>query len=177
MRSLFLSIVLFLILCTASHAANDPFFMKLATQYENVKIERVITSDLIILDNGKKVHLIGIKSFDQPRKFREVPRDENGFVIEETPDPTTSVEERASDFVQDLLFNKKVKVEFDSLSSDENGYAWGYVFLADGTFANAEILRQGYAQLQIQPPNTKYAERLRDAYREARQEKRGIHAE
>ncbi len=41
-------------------------------------------------------------------------------------------------------------------------------------FLNAEILRQGFANLSIRPPNMKFAKELREAYREARAEKRGL---
>ena len=98
-------------------------------------------------------------------------------MVEDTSDPTVSLEERASDFAEHLLSHKKVKIELDTQTLDHDGYTWGYVFFEDGTMANAEMLRQGFAQLQIQPPNIKYADLLREAYREARQEKRGTHAE
>jgi micrococcal nuclease len=162
----------------SSAVRAEELFTHLSDKYENVKVARVLKSDLILLDNGKKIRLIGVKAIDNLRpKQQDVERDKYGFVIEPPVDPATPVEERASDFAQDLLSNQKVKVEFDNQGLDENGYTWGYVFLPDGTLANTEILRQGYAELQIQPPNLKYADQLRDAYREARQEKRGIHAE
>jgi micrococcal nuclease len=175
-----MSFLLTILLCCAAFspvvAAEDALFASLSSKYDNVKVERVIKADLILLDNGKKIRLIGVKAFDKPRS-KDVKRDAYGFVIEEPADPAVTVEERAGDFADDLLLNKKVKIELDTRSTDEDGYTWGYVFLPDNALANAEILRQGFAQLQIQPPNTKYAERLREAYREARQEKRGIHAE
>ena len=173
----FILAALFLgILSGRTAAAEDELFARLSAKYENVRVERVIKADLIVLDNGKKIRLIGLKAIDKPRP-KNVERDAYGFVIEDVSDPTTTLEERASDFADQLLSNKKVKIEFDTQSADEDGYTWGYVFLPDGTMANSEILRQGLAQLQIQPPNTKHAERLREAYREAHQEKRGIHAE
>ncbi len=36
------------------------------------------------------------------------------------------------------------------------------------------IRRQGFASLHIRPPNTKYSDQLSAAYREAREEKRGL---
>ncbi len=170
--------VLFLCLWTGlAAAAEEPLFARLSDKYDNVMVTRVIKSNLIVLDSGKKVRLIGLKSFDKPRSDKEVIRDKYGFVVEDTSDPTIPLEDRASDFAQELLLNKKVRVEFDVQTTDEDGYTWGYVFLADGTLANEETLRQGFAELQIQPPNIKHADKLRAAYREARREKRGIHAE
>ena len=149
----------------------------MATKYENVKVERVIKADLIELDNGKKVRLIGLNAFEAPRKLN-AERDKNGFIIEDpNPDPTTPIEERAYDFARELMERQKVTVELDTEATDENGRTWGYVFLENKTMANAEIIRQGFAELQIRPPNLKYADQLRDAYREARAEKRGIQAD
>lgn len=155
---------------------SDELFLKLSQGYKNVNIERLIKSDLILLENGKKVHLIGIKVFDEPRR-KNLPTDQYGFVIEDTSDPTTSIEDRAQEFARDLMEHKKVRVEFDMKTIDKDGFVLGYVYLPDGKMANAEILRQGYAELHIQPPNLKYAEQLREAYREARAEKRGVHAD
>ena len=156
--------------------AGEDLLPRLANKYENVRVERVIKSDLIVLEDGKKIHLIGLKAFDKPR-FKEVQRDEHGFIIEDTSDPTTSIEDQAYEFANRLMSQKKIRVEFDTKTVDEDGDTWGYVFLADGTMANAEILRQGLAELQIRFPNVKYAEQLRQAYRESHREKRGIQAE
>lgn len=155
--------------------AEDGFLLRASGEYKNVKVERVINADSIQLDNGKKIRLIGIKALEAPKRYN-LPRDEYGFIIEDTSDPTTSVEDLAFDFSVELMNNQKVRVELDTQTVDEHGYVYGYVFLSDGKMANAEILRQGYAGLQIRPPNLKHADQLREAYREARAEKRGIHA-
>ncbi len=156
-------------------SSAEGLFARMSTKYENVKVERVIKSDLIQLDSGEKVRLIGLKAFDAPRKY-DVERDKYGFVIEDFSDPTIPLEDQAYDFARWLMEHKKVRVEFDTQSVDENGASWGYVFLEDKTMANVEIIRQGFAELQIRPPNLKYADQLRKAYHEARSEKRGIQA-
>lgn len=156
--------------------AESDFLLRASLEYKNVEVERVINADTIVLENGKKIRLIGLKALQAPKRYN-VPRDEYGLIIEDTSDPTTSLEETAYDFVQELMGHKKVRVEFDTQSVDESGHMFGYVFLSDGTMANEEILRQGYAGLQIRPPNLKYADQLREAYREARIEKRGIHVD
>jgi endonuclease YncB( thermonuclease family) len=47
-----------------------------------------------------------------------------------------------------------------------------YVYVGD-TMLNAELVRQGYAQVATFPPNVKYQELLLKLQREARQAKRG----
>jgi len=69
-------------------------------------------------------------------------------------------------------------LEFDVERKSGDYKTLAYVFLAkDNIFVNAEILRQGYAYLQIIPPNTRYVELFKEAYREARLERRGLQAE
>jgi micrococcal nuclease len=143
--------------------------------FKHVKVAQVVNTDSIVLENGVKIRLIGIKPLEKPKK-ENVQVDQYGFVIEQEK-PEVTVNEKAWAFVRELLENKYVNVEFDSQRNDERFHNWGYVFLADKTFVNAEILRQGFAEMQIQPPNMKYADLLRAAYQEARQEKRGLHGE
>lgn len=143
---------------------------------KSVKVERVFNASLIRLENGKTIRLIGVKALEAPKRYN-LPKDEYGFIIEDHSDPTISTEVAAYDFALELMDGIKVRVESDTQSIDEDGYMFGYVFLPDGRMANVEILRHGHAGLQIRPPNLKYVEQLREAYREARAEKRGIHAD
>lgn len=166
----------FFVFLPQGQAADDHLFNKSTLRYDYVKVVRLIKSDVIVLENGRKLRLIGVKASDAPRRMNR-PTDQYGFVIQEDVVPTTSVEERGFSFAEELLLQKKVRVESDIKFTDAEGYPVGYVFLKDGTFVNAELLRQGYAELHIQPPNLKYAEQLREAYREARFQKRGTHAE
>lgn len=178
MKSKNFIIAMFLVFfCAVCVEAQEPIFIKsTARSLSAIKVARLIKSDLVILENGQKIRLIGVKGFDAPRKTNR-PADQYGFVIEDVSDPTILLEDRAYDFSRELLSQKKVRVEYDVKSIDSEGYLLGYLFLLDGTLVNAELLRQGYAHLHLQPPNLKYANQLREAYREARFEKRGIHAE
>ena len=87
--------------------ADNDLLPRLSEGFKDIKVERMLKSDLIILENGKKVHLIGIKVFDVAKKYNQ-PVDQYGFVIEDTSDPTTSVEDRAHDFAKELMENKKI---------------------------------------------------------------------
>ena len=61
---------------------------------------------------------------------------------------------------------------------DEDFITLAYVFLVENdVFVNAEILRQGFADLQLRAPNLKYSDILRRAYREAREQLRGLQGE
>ena len=144
------------------------------SQYRDVVVERVLTADTIMLDGYKKIRLIGLKAPEAPRRPK-TEYDKNGMPIEKPVLPENTFEEKAYAFASHLLLGKHIRLEFDDSRNDDDFMTVAYVFLVeDGTFANAEILRYGYADLQIKPPNLKYEDELRAAYREARQEKRGM---
>ncbi len=156
--------------------SNLDFFLGGPKHYQDLVVEKVISGDTIVLETGETIRLIGVHAPDAVRLREKIERDEHGFVVrEETPDIEIPPEQKAFEFVYELLDHKHVRLEFDVEKKDENFRTLAYVFLADsGMFVNAEILRQGYAQLRLGPPNMKYADTLREAYQEARKEQRGI---
>jgi len=95
-------------------------------------------------------------------------------VIEEPVEPTIPLQEQALTYAQELLENKRVKLEYDVDAGDTNGYLYAYVYLPDGRMANTDLLRMGFVKLRIVPPNLKYENDLRMAYRQAKDEKRGL---
>ena len=138
-------------------------------------VVKVVASDLIVLEDGRRVRLIGVESAGlPPRKY--VKYDDKGRVIEEPEEPTISLEEQALTYAQELLENKKVRLEYD-VDARDHGYLCAYVYLSDGRMANVELLRMGFVKLRIIPPNVKYEDKLRAAYQEAKKEKRGLEDE
>jgi len=88
---------------------------------------RVVDGDTIVLDGNEKVRLIGV---DTP----------------ETKDPRKSVQyfgKEASDFTKRMVEGKKVGLEYDWQKIEKYGRTLAYVYLEDGTFLNAEIIKQG----------------------------------
>jgi micrococcal nuclease len=120
--------------------------------------QRVIDGDTFVLENGERVRLIGV---DTP----------------ETAHPSKEIEpfaEEASEFAKSMLEGKKVRLEFDVRKRDRYGRLLAYVYLQDGTFVNAELVRQGYAHAATYPPNVRHAEEFRQWEKEARNKKRGL---
>jgi len=152
-----------------------------ASKYQNVIVEKVLNTNTLILRDGEKIKLIGLRPLDMPkREPKEEQTDETmGFVMKRTQDvanPVDPLEVIALKFVKELLINQHVRLEFDSQRIDDHHNTLAYVYLIEEkTMVNTEILRWGYAYLSIQPPNTKHSKILRDAYTEARREKRGLH--
>lgn len=128
--------------------------------YRSVK--RVVDGDTIVLENGERVRLIGV---DTP----------------ETKHPKKAVEyfgKEASAFTKRMCQGKTVRLEFDQANThlghkDKYGRTLAYIFLDDGTFLNAEIVKQGYGFAYTRFP-FRYLEEFRKNEREAREQGRGL---
>lgn len=173
-----MTISLFILLClsfTNLYATPLSFSDTFGSQQQikESTIVKVIKADTVILENGMRIKLIGVESFgNAPKRF--VKYDEKGRLIEAPIDPNIPLEEQALYFAQNLLENKRVRLEYDVDALDENHERQAYVFYDHDTLANAELLRLGFVQLKIRPPNVKYVNELREAYQEARKEQRGF---
>jgi micrococcal nuclease len=102
-----------------------------------------------------------------------------GVDTPETVDQNEDVEpygRQASAFTKQRLEGERVTLVFDEERVDPFGRALAFVRLGragDATF-NEELLRGGYAQLYVVPPNGLYEAKLRRAQEEARRAGRGI---
>ena len=120
-------------------------------------VERVVDGDTIIVEGAGSVRLIGV---DTP----------------ETVHPNRPVEffgKEASAFTKRLLEGKRVRLEYDQERADRYGRTLAYVYLADGTFVNAEIIRRGYGHAYTRFP-FRHMEAFRQFEREARNGRRGM---
>jgi micrococcal nuclease len=123
-------------------------------------VVRVIDGDTLELDGAERVRLIGVNT-------------------PESVDPRRPVEyfgKEASAFTRRLAQGKRARLEYDRERQDRYGRTLAYVHLEDGTFLNAEIIRQGYGQAYTRFP-FRYAEQFRAYEREARENRRGLWAE
>jgi micrococcal nuclease len=144
-RILFLSILIILLLFTSSNAQNV------------VRVKRAVDGDTLLLTNGERVRLIGV---DTP----------------ETKHPQKPVQRFGKEaylFTKGMVEGKEVGLEYDWQKRDKYGRLLAYVYLLDGTFLNAEIIKQGYGFAYTQFP-FKYLEEFRGYEREARENKRGL---
>ena len=74
-----------------------------------------------------------------------------------------------------LVEGKEVRLERDVSETDKYGRLLRYVYV-DDTFVNAELVRQGLAQVKAYPPDTKYQDYLAKMETEAREAARGMWA-
>jgi micrococcal nuclease len=80
---------------------------------------------------------------------------------------------KASVFMKWMVEGQEVRLEYDQPRQDTYGRILAYVYLADRTFLNAEIIRQGDGFAYTRFP-FRYLEEFRQLEREAREAKRGL---
>lgn len=83
----------------------------------------------------------------------------------------------SSNFVRQLLTGKKVRLEYDVQRYDRYKRTLAYVYLDDGTFLNALLVKEGYANVATYPPNVKYSALFTELEREARKRGKGLWGE
>jgi len=132
-------------------------FFTTVTYAQTYRVKRVIDGDTLLLTNGEKVRLIGV---DTP----------------ETKHPQKPVQHFGKEaylFTEKMVEGKEVRLEYDWQRRDKYGRLLAYVYLMDGTFLNAEIIKQGYGFAYTKFP-FKYLEEFREYEREARENGRGL---
>jgi micrococcal nuclease len=126
-------------------------------------VTKVSDGDTFWIDDGsakgQKIRLIGV---DAPES-RKTGRKEKGYYGKE-----------AKEYAKRLLTGKRVRLEFDIGRYDRYRRTLAYVYLKDGTFVNAELIKQGYAMVMTVPPNVKYAGLFLKLQQEARKNHRGL---
>ncbi len=160
MKILLLSLSFLLSACIeqSAHVADTPG--------DWYPVSKVIDGDTFWIqdgsEKGKKVRLIGV---DAP-ETRKTKKKEVGYYGKE-----------AKEYLKTRLSGQKVRLEYDVDQTDHYGRLLAYVYLEDGTFLNAELLRLGYAVVMTVPPNVKFADQFIEIQREAREGKRGLWGE
>ena len=131
-----------------------------AVEFRTVK--QVVDGDTIVLENGERVRLMGI---DAPE-------------IKHATKAGAEMGKEAAAFARKLVEGKRVRLEFDPTHAsgshkDNRKRTLAYVFLADDTFLNAELLKQGYA-FTIPGYLHKYREEFRRLEQDAKESRRGL---
>lgn len=127
------------------------------------RVVRVVDGDTIVVSidgEEQKIRLLGI---DTP----------------ETVDPRREVEcfgKEASNKTKDFLKFGRVRFESDLSQGDTDNYGrlLRYVFLADGTHVNLELIRLGYAHEYTYNLPYRYQTDFKQAEQEAREAGRGL---
>ncbi len=123
-------------------------------------VERVVDGDTIRVRIGETEEVVRYIGVDTP----------------ETVDPRRPVEaygREAAEKNRELVAGRVVRLYFDVQRRDRYGRLLAYV-CTGAVFVNAELLRQGYAQLMTVPPNVRFVELFVRRQQEAREAGRGL---
>lgn len=118
--------------------------------------------------DGDTIH---VRTAERIEKIRYI-----GINAPEVHHPTRGEEpggREASEANRRLVAGRHVRLELDVQSRDRYGRLLAYVWVGE-TMINAELVRQGYAQVMTVPPNIRYQRLLVDLQRDARQAGRGL---
>ena len=145
------------------------FFLVLsvfAQQNSNlIPVSKVVDGDTfwVMHPNGteEKIRLIGV---DSP-EARRTGRNEIEYFGKES-----------SDFAKRILSGKKVRLEYDVQRYDRYRRTLAYVYLEDGTFFNALLVKEGYATVATFPPNVKHEALFLQEEQKARRLRKGLWA-
>ncbi len=124
-------------------------------------VKKVFDGDTILLSNGQKIRLLGINT-------------------PEVAGPNKQAEaggEEAKAWLKKTLEQKKVRLEGDVEKQDKYRRSLAYVFTEDKQHINLELVRQGWAAVNIYPPNLKYVDTLLEAQLAAEKAGLGIWAD
>lgn len=126
-------------------------------------VTKVVDGDTFWIDDGTskglKIRLIGVDAPESRKTFKK----EVGYYGKE-----------AKEYLEMLLHNKRIRLEFDVDPIDQYGRTLAYVYLEDGTFVNADLVKNGYAMTMTVPPNVKYSDEFVKLQQEARENSRGL---
>jgi len=117
------------------------------------KVIEVIDGDTVKLETGEKFRYLGI----------------------DAPESNERWGPEAKAFNQEMVLNKKVKVELDSTKLDKYGRILGYIWVGD-VLVNEALVERGYAKVNLikGEAKPKYLDRLQKAEDWARQNHDGV---
>ena len=121
------------------------------------RVTRVVDGDTVVLSGLGKARLIGV---DTPEVYGHV----------------ECFGREASAYAKRALTGRRVRYRIGVEPRDRYGRSLVYLWLGDGRFFNAMLVRDGYAQPLTIAPNVEFAERFRREARAARLAGRGLWA-
>ena len=90
------------------------------------------------------------------------------------PEPTELYSEEATMYLQEFLLDDLIYLRFDENKFDKHDRILGYVYRAsDGIFVNLEVIREGYAEVDLRYP-FKYKDLFMDYESRAKKDRKGL---
>jgi len=163
LKIVFIILAFFSCKSSESQYFNNPDSSNRVKDQPYLSVTKIFDGDTFWVDNGTekglKIRFIGIDAPESRRMFNR----EIGYYGKE-----------AKLYLTELLTDKKVRLVPDVDLLDQYGRTLSYVYLEDGAFVNAELIKNGYAVLMTVPPNVAFADYFAKLQSEARNNKKGI---
>lgn len=118
---------------------------------ERARVLSVIDGDTFILEDGRKVHLIGVDAPARGKPYYDEAKWE----------------------LMKLVLNKEVSLLKDKSEMDKEDRLLRYVYV-DDTLVNEKMLKSGLAKVLTLPPNVAHSKLFLSAERDAREEHVGM---
>ncbi len=122
------------------------------------RIKKVFDGDTVLLDDGEKVRLLGINTPE----------------IGDADSKEEPMAKEAKLYLQSLIEGKKIRLETDAVEYDKYQRRLAHLFSENGDHLNLKLVEQGFATVNIHPPNLLHFERLMQAQQVAEKQKIGI---
>ena len=113
-------------------------------QFSYYSVKAVFDGDTVQLSNGKKIRLVGINT---PEVAHRSNRAQEGG-------------DAAKKWLIKILAGKKVRLEYAEQKQDKYKRYLAHIFTEEGLHVNLELVRLGFASVNIFPPNLAYVDNL-----------------
>ncbi|MXS81050.1 Endonuclease YncB, thermonuclease family [Nitrosomonas eutropha] len=122
------------------------------------RVTRVIDGDTVVLENNKRVRLLGVNAPEIENRFH--PAEPGGI--------------EAKKWLQGKLQGRSVYLEHDRQTQDHYKRMLAHLYLADGEHINLSLVEKGLAVVTLISPNLLHANTLIKAQQRAEAKKLGI---
>lgn len=153
--AMFLTVVLGAVLLVGCEELNETTNNPTAPPGESAKVVNVIDGDTIDVRMDGDTYRVRYIGVNTPERDEKCYRD-------------------ATEANADLVDGETVTLVRDVSDTDQYGRLLRYVYV-DGTFVNAELVEQGYAESRHYPPDTAHNDTFDDLEAEAKAANRGCH--
>ena len=142
---------------------------------ETITVLKVVDGDTLLVNYKGKEESIRLIGIDTPESKANKKAKSDAQRSGEDLKTIISQGKEATEFVKTMVRpGDKLTIEFDVQTRDKYGRLLGYVYVLDGKMLNEEIVKAGYANVLTVPPNVKYEGNFVRAYREGRENRRGL---
>lgn len=165
------ALALALVAFAAAPAAGDP---PRPRDLPEATVEHVADGDTVTVRLGRRRMRLRLIGVDTPELHESAKLDRDVTRRHASRRAIQAMGDQAARFTRGRLLGARVGLEYDVQREDGYGRTLAYVWLADGTLWNAELLRTGMARTLTVPPNVRYVRLFTALQREARDARRGF---